>query len=818
VKGLLDVFPRAEVVDRLVDFIARYRQTFQTALAVEVIKLGGGVRLQSLIDPASSPLIENFGALVQGALLRPSHENGSAEVDQRLLTTPIPDLELNSALALTTKFCEFGKQESQSLKSEEFLAGEIFELSAAMVDQIEQLTFCDEGIKGEIIDAEKRSAYQTYALEQGRLDVTDIYSGAPAEFLGSFVFWDKFVYAFRGRGMQYLVASGGKGEILGLYLPAEDLFLHFTKNPAITEQVWSTVKTYLAREISKRADRPFTSVQEPELIVRICGIENFAHHAWNYFGGLEKANLVGLLPRIRNLEYVGTEFFGPIQTIYPELATSHIEKPRQGPVKSTDAFGHGRLVIPLGSHLLFPQAINRITSLADEAVSASDVLGLTDAIQRYRRRFYVALRVGDKSWLDAEQELPKLINRILTEDSDACFVLDGFSVPVGEDHVSQRWEQQIEKLTGIVSGVLSQVTESERVFNIMGLDLLKSIGLMRLCTFYITPIGTAHHKVDWFSDIDGVLYLSPDYKEKPVRRMAGMAQRLGKNSCSFAFGDMADTSSVRLQSSSDVRPNLSNFTCSWETIWMDLKKHISSENVRDQHQGVNYLQFIGSLHDSLKPESYFEIGTAKGSSLKLAQCDAVAIDPKFQFDTDCIGSRNRTFLIQEPSDHFFRNNDLRTFFPGGVDLAFLDGMHLFEFLLRDLLHVSRYVRSNSVVLLHDCFPITERMALREQQKPSSDEPFANWWTGDVWKILYAIRKYMPQVSVTCLDCPPTGLVALTNVKGVGDVLENRYFEIVSEFIEMDKEPGWLDRLYADFEITSSQSLLQINELRKRFWL
>jgi hypothetical protein len=45
--------------------------------------------------------------------------------------------------------------------------------------------------------------------------------------------------------------------------------------------------------------------------------------------------------------------------------------------------------------------------------------------------------------------------------------------------------------------------------------------------------------------------------------------------------------------------------------------------------GALYYEVLEALHGILKPTTYFEIGTWKGGTLRLAQCRSVAIDPQF---------------------------------------------------------------------------------------------------------------------------------------------------------------------------------------------
>ena len=70
--------------------------------------------------------------------------------------------------------------------------------------------------------------------------------------------------------------------------------------------------------------------------------------------------------------------------------------------------------------------------------------------------------------------------------------------------------------------------------------------------------------------------------------------------------------------------------------------------------GVPYPDFLNALHTHLTPRTYLEVGTATGSSLALANCDAIAVDPQFQLDVTATGNRRRTFFFQMPSDTSLR--------------------------------------------------------------------------------------------------------------------------------------------------------------------
>ena len=85
----------------------------------------------------------------------------------------------------------------------------------------------------------------------------------------------------------------------------------------------------------------------------------------------------------------------------------------------------------------------------------------------------------------------------------------------------------------------------------------------------------------------------------------------------------------------------------------------------------SYLDVLGRLQQELKPRNYLEIGVRHGRSLSLAHGPATGVDPAPEIQ---IALPNSTRIVAKTSDEFFEGD------PHPVsDLAFIDGMHWFEF-------------------------------------------------------------------------------------------------------------------------------------------
>ncbi|WP_159086898.1 glycosyltransferase family protein [Loktanella sp. Alg231-35] len=210
-------------------------------------------------------------------------------------------------------------------------------------------------------------------------------------------------------------------------------------------------------------------------------------------------------------------------------------------------------------------------------------------------------------------------------------------------------------------------------------------------------------------------------------------------------------------------------------------------------KGLQYLAFLEEMHLALEPEWYLEIGTQTGASLAKSRARSVSVDPQFVLRHDVWSGVPELHLFQQTSDEFFAAGHLQRL-GGTFGLAFLDGMHLYEFLLRDLINAERHMTPGGHIVLHDCLPWSENMALRDRT-----EVKGRAWTGDVWKVVPILKTFRPDLKVEIFDAAPTGLVVVSNLDPQSKVLADRYDEIVAKFDQNGDLIGYL----ADLKINST---------------
>jgi tetratricopeptide (TPR) repeat protein len=204
--------------------------------------------------------------------------------------------------------------------------------------------------------------------------------------------------------------------------------------------------------------------------------------------------------------------------------------------------------------------------------------------------------------------------------------------------------------------------------------------------------------------------------------------------------------------------------------------------------GPPYREVLARVHRALRPDTYLEIGVEAGVTLALATTASIAagVDP-----AACPPGplRPGAPIYRVESDVFFARETLATVFQGRpVQLAFIDGMHWFEYALRDFSNAERWSARDGTIVIHDCLPVTPVAAQRERS--------STFWVGDVWKVLEALLDYRPDLRIRVVPTAPSGLVIVQGLDPSSRVLSDAMDAIVARYrdLEYPHSPGrWPDR-------------------------
>lgn len=193
--------------------------------------------------------------------------------------------------------------------------------------------------------------------------------------------------------------------------------------------------------------------------------------------------------------------------------------------------------------------------------------------------------------------------------------------------------------------------------------------------------------------------------------------------------------------------------------------------------GAPYLRLLERVHEVLEPSLYLEIGVRRGRSLALAKGAAIGVDPDAQVAEGLLPPTTRLFGLT--SDDFFRDI-AEAEMPESPDLIFVDGMHLFEYALRDLMHVERRARPSTLVVIDDVLPSHPAQAERNRR--------TRVWTGDIWKLQRCLAEQRPDLTLLTVDTSPTGLLLIAGLDPDNRALWDRYNPIVRRYCAEQPPP------------------------------
>jgi hypothetical protein len=210
-------------------------------------------------------------------------------------------------------------------------------------------------------------------------------------------------------------------------------------------------------------------------------------------------------------------------------------------------------------------------------------------------------------------------------------------------------------------------------------------------------------------------------------------------------------------------------------------------------------EFLRFLHSLAAPRTYLEIGVNTGKSLTLSRVPSIGVDPAYRLKVPIEADVQ---LVKETSDDFFARSDplahfrksgnplsrlLRGRSPFGgssdgasvVDLAFIDGLHLFEFALRDFMNVERHVAWTSVIVFDDVLPRDVDEAARDRH--------TKMWAGDVYKVGLVLREHRPDLVVLPMNTAPTGLLVVLGADPTNEALRSAYDGLLERWVTPDPQ-------------------------------
>ena len=237
--------------------------------------------------------------------------------------------------------------------------------------------------------------------------------------------------------------------------------------------------------------------------------------------------------------------------------------------------------------------------------------------------------------------------------------------------------------------------------------------------------------------------------------------------------------------------------------------------------GLSYYDVLHALHRALGVERYLEIGSRHGESLARIRPEAAAVcvDPELRLKPGLLSGLAELHFYQMTSDAYFARHDPRAVLGGPVQLAFIDGLHHSDAVMRDFVNAERVCDPGGAIILHDCLPWSEAIAQRLPIAADEAVPRRKGaWAGDVWRVLPVLARQRPDLRITLLDCPPTGLVVITGLRPEAPHLRKRLPAILARLDARPAPPGALQAWLEGVEVTDSRAIAETGRWREAIGL
>ena len=263
-------------------------------------------------------------------------------------------------------------------------------------------------------------------------------------------------------------------------------------------------------------DPQWRTVRQALEVRIITGDWNFAHHAWNQLGVLEKFGQTANPDLSITIEPL-LQPLGPLIELLPELAAWPIIP--KGWIALTENKPGLVHVFPGGS-VVSKTIRDRVQKVAIKRASEPWRKFAERLVKRHTPVVWISIRTVNRTAVNQQEALTCLCKRLFALYPRCAIILDGFSIPDDFSSNALYGDREIQKQTVArdmeeASAIAAAVNASGRpaqaqdLVMAVGLNVLESILLAHAADFYVCHHGTVQHKIGWLAAKPGVVHTNP---------------------------------------------------------------------------------------------------------------------------------------------------------------------------------------------------------------------------------------------------------------------------------------------------------------------
>jgi len=196
-------------------------------------------------------------------------------------------------------------------------------------------------------------------------------------------------------------------------------------------------------------------------------------------------------------------------------------------------------------------------------------------------------------------------------------------------------------------------------------------------------------------------------------------------------------------------------------------------------------ELIQHYIDEYEYKKYLEIGLGP-DCYNFKQINVslkIGVDPYRSHAIDSIVNESVLYYEMDSNTFLSKHQDVLK----DVDIVFIDGLHEYHQVYHECTTLMQYMKVGGTIMIHDCNPFTEEMAIPVSELNEYDrlkEP----WMGDVWKAIVMLRQVYPEweVFVADTDCG-IGIIRKNKEYGIKTIPNNIKQEVEALcYLDLDK--------------------------------
>jgi len=157
-----------------------------------------------------------------------------------------------------------------------------------------------------------------------------------------------------------------------------------------------------------------------------------------------------------------------------------------------------------------------------------------------------------------------------------------------------------------------------------------------------------------------------------------------------------------------------------------------SKKIDFKFDNKNRIELIKYMIENKNYKKYLEIGCHNDEVFNKISIEKIGVDP--------VSGGN----FRGTSDEFFKKNK------SNFDCIFIDGLHEYKQVKRDILNSIKFLENDGIIILHDCLP----PSIDRQRVPRTRYT----WNGDVWKAIVEVRTWSHVDTYTILSDQGLGII------------------------------------------------------------